>query len=223
MVIVLNGTERRTKSDYFDQLFRLRHQVFIKQRGWPLPSVNSYEIDQYDDDDAVYFLDINDDGAIQGTVRMTPTIKSSLLADCFPHLIENGQPPRSPHIYEATRYIVLPSHKTRDGIRLAKARLLTTLLEWCLSKRLAFLQAVIDSVALSSFIEITPQTVPLGLSHSYGGGRGTPGGGECLAFRWPISHQVLDDVRAYGDIDGERETFSGYDPSSRHVPVELLH
>ena len=45
MVIVLNGSERRKHSDYFDQLFRLRHQIFVKQRGWPLPSVNSFEIE----------------------------------------------------------------------------------------------------------------------------------------------------------------------------------
>jgi acyl-homoserine lactone synthase len=201
MVIVLYGNERRRHADLFDRLFRLRYQIFVKQRGWPLPAVNSSEIDQYDDADAVYFLDLDPDGAIRGTVRMTPTIKSSLLADYFPHLIENGEASRSPSVYEATRYIVLPSQKSREALRLAKGRLLMTLLEWCLSKRLSHLQAVIDTGALSSFIDITPQTMPLGLSHSYGGGRGTPGGGECIAFRWPISLQVLDDVRAYGGIE----------------------
>jgi acyl-homoserine lactone synthase len=223
MIIVLNGSERRKHSDYFDQLFRLRHRIFVKQRGWPLPSVNSCEIDQYDTEDAVYFLDLDRDGAIQGTVRMTPTVKSSLLADYFPHLVENGQAPRSPHIYEATRYIVLPSYKTREALRSAKARLLTVLVEWCLSKRLSHLQAVIDSVALSSFIEITPRTMPLGLSHPYGGGRGTPGGGECLAFRWPISLEVLDDVRAYGILETRPPHFADFDRVPRHASATHLH
>src|SRR5262249_11663985 len=158
MVIVLNGSERRKQPDYFDRLFRLRYQIFVKQRGWPLPAVNSCEIDQYDDDDAVYFVDLDDEDRIQGTVRMTPTVKSSLLADYFPHLVENGQSPRSPHVYEATRYIVLPAQKTREALRLAKGRLLSTLLGWCLDNRLSHLQAVVDTGALSSFIEITPQT-----------------------------------------------------------------
>jgi len=223
MVIVLNGSERRKHSDYFERLFRLRHQVFVKQRGWPLPSVNSFEIDQYDTEDAVYFLDLDAGGGIQGTVRMTPTVTSSLLADYFPHLIENGQAARSPHIYEATRYIVLPSHKTREALRSAKARLLTVLVEWCLSKRLSHLQAVVDSVALSSFVEITPRTIPLGLSHPYGGGRGTPGGGECLAFRWPISLDVLDDVRAYGVPEREAARFAEFDRVGRQVPATPLH
>jgi acyl-homoserine lactone synthase len=223
MVIVLNGSERRRQPDYFDRLFRLRYQVFVKQRGWPLPAVNSYEIDQYDDDDAVYFLDLDDNDRIQGTVRMTPTIKSSLLADYFPHLVENGQSPRSADVYEATRYIVLPAQKSREALRLAKGRLLTVLLEWCLSKRLSHLQAVVDSGALSSFVDITPQTMPLGLPHPYGGGRGTPGGGECVAFRWPISLQVLDDVRTYGGLDGDVPPFGDFGRIVRRAPSVPLH
>jgi N-acyl-L-homoserine lactone synthetase len=207
MVIVLNGRERRTHPDHFERLFRLRYRVFVKQRGWSLPVVNNREIDQYDDDDAFYFLDLDDDENIQGTVRMTPTVKSSLLADYFPHLVESGQSPRSPRVYEATRYIILPSQKSREALRLAKGRLLTALLAWCLDKRLSHLQTVIDAGTLSSFVEITPQTMPLGLAHPYGGGRGTPGGGECMAFRWPISLQVLDDIRAYAGIGGPMSQF----------------
>jgi acyl-homoserine lactone synthase len=222
MVIVLNGSERRKRPDYFDRLFRLRYQIFVKQRGWPLPAANSHEIDQYDDGDAVYFLDLDDEDRIQGTVRMTPTVKSSLLADFFPHLVENGQSPRSPHVYEATRYIVLPGRKTREALRLAKGRLLTTLLEWCLDKRLSHLQAVVDAGALSSFVEITPQTMPLGLTHPYGGGRGTPGGGDCVAFRWPISLQVLADVRTYGGGDYEKPPLGNFEHiEDRAIPVPL--
>jgi len=202
MVIVLNGSERRKHPDYFDRLFRLRYRIFVQQRGWSLPVVNDREIDQYDDGDAVYFLDLDDDENIQGTVRMTPTVKSSLLADYFPHLVENGRSPRSGRVYEATRYIVLPSQKNKAALRLAKGRLLTVLLEWCLDKQLSHLQTVIDAGTLSSFVEITPQTMPLGLPHPYGGGRGTPGGGECMAFRWPITLQVLGDIRAYAGLAG---------------------
>lgn len=222
MVIVLNGSERRKQPDYFDRLFRLRYQIFVKQRGWPLPTVNSSEIDQYDDDDAVYFLDLDNEDRIQGTVRMTPTVKSSLLADYFPHLVENGESPRSPHVYEATRYIVLPAQKTRESLRLAKGRLLTALLEWCLDNRLSHLQAVVDAGALSSFVEITPHTMPLGLPHPYGGGRGSPGGGDCVAFRWPISVQVLEDVRTYGGLDHETHPLGTFERSGdRATPVPL--
>ncbi len=223
MVIVLNGSERRKHPGHFERLFRLRYRVFVKQRGWSLPVVNNCEIDQYDDADAFYFLDLDDDENIQGTVRMTPTVKSSLLADYFPHLVENGQSPRSARIYEATRYIVLPSQKTREALRLAKGRLLTALLEWCLEQRLSHLQTVIDAGTLSSFVEITPQTMPLGLPHPYGGGRGTPGGGECMAFRWPISLQVLDDIRVYSGIGEPTPQFGEFGHADIGPPTVPLH
>jgi acyl-homoserine lactone synthase len=223
MVIVLKGSERAQYRDYFDQHFRLRHEIFIKRRGWSLPSANGYEIDQYDTDDAVYFLDLNEDDVIEGSIRITPTETSSLLADYFPHLVENGHPPRSPHIYECTRYIVMPVRKTRDGNRTAKARVISAMLEWCLQNKLTFLQTVIETSALSSYIELTPFTVPLGLSHPYGGGRDTPGGGECMAIRWPVTLQVLEDVRAYGGLAPQTHFFSDAGLGGDYTPVGLLH
>lgn len=223
MIIVLEGSERRRYHKYFDQLFRLRHQIFVKGRGWSLPSVNDCEIDQYDVQDAVYLLDLNEDDIIQGSVRMTPSERCSLLADYFPHLVENGESPRSPQVYECTRYIVLPAQKSREANRAAKARLLGAAVEWSLNHGLTYLQTVIDSVTLSSFVEMTPKTIPLGLSHPYGGGRKTPGGGECMAIRWPISQQVLDDILAYGGFDRQAREFSDLNPADRRAPAELIH
>lgn len=218
MVTVLLGSQRAQYPDYFARLFRLRHHVFVQGRGWSLPCKQGMEMDQYDVDEAVYFLDINDDGVIEGSIRMTPTERYSLLADYFPHLVENGLSPRSRDIYEATRYIVLPTEKTRAGNRAAKARLLIGLMEWCLSKKLTHLQTVVDSGTLSSFVEITPRTMPLGLSHPYGGGKGAPGGGECMALRWPITLEVLEDVRAYGGLAPHRHAWSGENPRTALEP-----
>src|SRR3977135_2061408 len=112
MVIVLEGSDRRERTKYFEQLFRMRYELFVKRRGWPLPSLNGREVDQYDVDDAVYFLDLDDDDAIQGSVRINPSESGSLISDYFPHLIENGEAVRSPRIYEATRLICLPADKS---------------------------------------------------------------------------------------------------------------
>jgi len=223
VIIVLEGSQRRKLHYYFERMFALRHKVFVKGRGWNLPTVNGeFEIDQYDVDDAVYFIDMDDSGAIQGTVRMTPTARHSLLADYFPHLIETGASPRSPLIYEATRYLVLPARKEES--RVAKTRLILAVVEWCMSQKLTHLQAVVDTATLPTFIEMTPRTIPLGLSHPYGGGRRVPGGGECIAFRWPITLEVLEDVRAYGGFD---EHLSGWAVHGQYGPepavVEAIH
>jgi len=200
---IIYGYERDKFRKYFNQIFQLRYKVFIQQRGWSLPSKNGLEIDQYDTEDAVYFITLDDNGVIEGSVRATPTVHSSLLADYFPHLVEYGDAPRGSDIYETTRFIVQPAKRTRASIRQAKSRLLAPVLEWCLEKRLSYFQTVIDAGSLSSYVEITPHTRILGLAHPFGGGRGAPGGGECMALRWPVSTDVLDDVVAYGSIDGQ--------------------
>ena len=223
MVIVLTGRDRRKNPDYFDQHFRLRHEVFVRRRGWALPCANGREIDQYDTDEAIYFFDLNQDKIVRGSIRIAPSETCSLLADYFPHLVETGDPLRAPDIYECTRYIVMPDRKSRDDNRAAKARVIGAMLEWCLRKKLAFLQTVIETKTLASYLELTPLTIPLGLSHPYGGGRRAPGGGECMAIRWPVSPQVLDHVRAYGAHETQAEAFAGFDSIGRHAPSELLH
>jgi acyl-homoserine lactone synthase len=221
MIITLRGSDRREHSHYFNQLFRLRHEIFIKRRGWSLPSVNGHEIDQYDNDDAVYFLEVDEHDLIRGTIRVTPSVKSSLLADYFPHLVETGGPLRSPDIHECTRYIAMSSLKTRHENRAAKSRIIGAMLEWSLERKLTFLQTVIETSTLTSYLELTSQTIPLGLSHPYGGGRKAPGGGECMAIRWPVSLQVLEEVRAYGRLDVPYWVPSDGDRFGRDQPVTL--
>jgi len=204
MLYVIEGTQRRQLNYYFDLMFSLRHKVFIKELGWNLPKTQAdREIDQYDVDQAVYLLEMTDDDVLQGTVRLTPSMKCSLVADYFPHLIESGVPARSPLVYEATRYIFLPLNKRADQNRAAKARLLSGMVEWCFHRGVSHIQCVVDMTAFPAWVELVPQTIPLGLPHAYGGGRGTPGGGDCIGFRWPVTRDVIDGIRSYGGISGD--------------------
>lgn len=206
MAIVLKGHERQRYPEYFDQLFQLRYQVFVSGRGWSLPSRDGREVDQYDTDETVYFFDFDEEGRIEGTVRLTPTLKGSLTADYYPHLIENGEPPRAPDIYEATRYVVLPTRKSRESNRRAKAKLLIALTEWCLASGVSAVQTVIDSATLQTFVEMNPGVRPMGLSHPYGGGRGVPGGGEAMVIRWPATAEALASLIEYGGLNKPTET-----------------
>jgi acyl-homoserine lactone synthase len=217
MIFVLEGSQRRQLRYYFDRMFKLRHQIFIEELGWNLPKVRGgHEIDEYDVDDAVYLLEITEDDILQGTVRLTPSMSCSLVADYFPHLVECGVSARSPLVYEATRYIFLPVSKNAQENRIAKARLLAGMVEWCLAKKLSHIQCVVDMKALPSWVELVPQTMPLGLPHPYCGGRDAPGGGDCIAFRWPATWEVIDGIRNYGGIDAnQRQLFANRQVSQR--------
>jgi acyl-homoserine lactone synthase len=222
MIFVLEGTQRRQLSYYFDRMFRLRHRVFVKEQGWNLPTASGgREIDQYDVDEAVYLLDLTDDGIIQGTVRLTPSQSCSLVADYFPHLVESDVPPRSPLVYEATRYIFQPLSKRANNNRAAKAGLLSAMVEWCFAKKLSHIQCVVDMARFPFWVELVPQTIPLGLPHPYGGGRGAPGGGECIAFRWPATREVIDGIRAYGGLS--EDSYRLFEGNGVRRPEQLAH
>ncbi|MBI3435355.1 MAG: hypothetical protein HY056_09810 [Proteobacteria bacterium] len=221
MLKILKGSQRQEQGGYFEKMFRLRHQVFIQGMGWPLPSTNGKEIDQYDVDDAIYLLDLADDDVIQGSVRLIPSQYCSLVADFFPHLIENGVSPRDPLVFECTRYMFLPLKGRRQDNHIARARLLSGMVEWCLLNHLSFVQCVVDTIAFPGFVEMVPQTIPLGLPHPYGGGRTAPGGGECIAFRWPATREVVASIRKYGGMNVDRELVFA-DELSRQS-LELTH
>lgn len=200
MIAFVSGAQRAENRQVFERLFRLRYQVFIRDRQWSLPTCNGMEFDQYDGPQAAYFYEEEDDGSICSHVRLTPTRTHSLLADYFPHLVEDDIDPRGDTIWEATRFIVRPSRKTRERNRVAKAELAVRTLTWCMTQGITHIQTVIDSSALPTFVEMTAETRPLGLSHPYGGGSAVAGGGECLAWRWPVTAKVIDDIREYGGL-----------------------
>jgi N-acyl-L-homoserine lactone synthetase len=229
MLVNLQGVWRPEDDAVRLQLFRLRHKVFVEGRKWSLPSRNDLDIDQYDCPQAAYFCEIDDDGAVQSHVRLTPTVTHSLMADYFPHLVSDRFTPRDPRIYEATRYIVQPSKKSRQSNRQAKARLLVAMLEWAETKGLSHIQTVIDTATYASFVEMTEATIPLGLSYGYGGGPNTPGGGECMGIRWPVTDRVIHDVRSYGGLQcqgcaecDQQDLSCASEPQHRDAAPELL-
>lgn len=205
VITIFRGDQSADFRDLRDRLFKLRYRVFIGQRRWTLPCrLGERDIDQYDVPEAVYFSETNEEGELEAHVRLTPTPTHSLMADYFPHLVMPGMSPRGEGIYEATRYIVLPSRKSRSSNRAAKARILSRMLEWGIETKLRFIQTVIDTATFASFVEMTPETIPLGLSHEFGGGPLVAGGGECMGIRWPVNEKVLADVRAYGGLLDEQ-------------------
>ncbi len=106
MITVINGADRARWLPTLDSMFELRHEVFIKRLGWPLPSQSGREIDQFDHDDAHYLVLPNADGDVVASCRMTPTSRPNLLTDVFPYLVDRPPVPMSPDIWEVSRVAV---------------------------------------------------------------------------------------------------------------------
>ena len=201
MVEIIEGKDKALYPDIFERIFKARYETFVLNRCWSLPTRCGKEIDQYDNDNAVYLVDFDRDGHLQGSVRLTPTVSSSLTADYYPHLCDEAFSPRDPFIYEGTRYIASPREKSPHNQRLVKARILGAMTEWAWCFGIRHIQTVIDAALFKSFKEINSETFALGAAHPYGGGRGVPGGGNCFAIRLPCTEQAIAEIRDYGGLE----------------------
>jgi acyl-homoserine lactone synthase len=204
MLKIVEGRFRNSFPEFFDLIFRARYETFVLGRQWSLPVQfhrGDREVDQYDNDDAVYFADFDETGHLQGSLRLTPTVTSSLTADYFPHLCETAAIPRDPFVYEGTRYIVNPRVRTTANNRIAKARILAAMTEWAWSIGLLHIQSVIDASLFRPFKELNSEVIALGRIHPYGGGKEVKGGGTCIAIRLPVTEKSIAEVRAYGGLE----------------------
>ena len=199
MITVLKGSEAHEHGDLMDAVFRLRYENFVVRRRWPLPCRDGRDIDQYDHAEAAYLIVLDDeDGAILGSARINHTPHSSLLADLFPHLIETGEAPRGPTLFEGTRFALSPALRSKAAIRRVRSELGCTAAEWVLAQGGTQIQAVVDYSAFAAFVDMSMRTRPMGLAQDYGGGSKVNGGGRCIAFRWDLTPDLIKDFRSYG-------------------------
>lgn len=201
MVQIFEGTDRQRYPDLFERIFRARYETFVVERCWSLPTKHGMEIDQYDNDRAVYFADFDDAGYLQGSVRLTPTLTDSLTADYYSHLSDHGTSLRDPFVYEGTRYMASPREKTPHNNRTVKARILGAMTEWAWSFGIRHIQTVIDAALMRSFRQVNSEAFALGHAEPYGGGKGVSGGGTSLAIRLPVTERAIHEIRSYGGLE----------------------
>ncbi|MGY3547424.1 N-acyl-L-homoserine lactone synthetase [Bradyrhizobium sp. USDA 4469] len=73
------------------EMHRLRHRVFKLRMGWEVQTSGDMEIDDFDALHPDYLIQMGENGKVQGSVRLLPTLGPTMLRDAFPALLE-GQP-----------------------------------------------------------------------------------------------------------------------------------
>lgn len=103
---VVRAENKHLYVEEMERCYRLRHQIYVDERKWlDLARWDGREIDQFDTDDTIYLLAI-DDAKIVGHMRMIPTDKPTLLSELFPQLSLQG-PIRRSDAYEMSRIFVV--------------------------------------------------------------------------------------------------------------------
>src|SRR3546814_5878244 len=86
-----------------ETMFEDRKRLFVDLLGWDLSDQDArWEIDQFDDDDAVYLIALDQTGDHAGSLRLLPSNKPHILSELFPELCPAGVP-TGPTTYEVTQ------------------------------------------------------------------------------------------------------------------------
>lgn len=151
-----------------DDAFRLRHKVFVEEKGWSdLYREDGRETDRFDDDHAVHMLYIEADRVI-GYQRMLPTTRPHLLSDVLTELCE-GDRPVGANIWEWTRYCVEPAHRERGRMLSPVANaLLSGIVEWGLETGVDTIVIEMNPLWLLRLVQLHFRVMPLGLPKMIG-------------------------------------------------------
>ena len=109
----VRGTGNALEPEILESLARYRHRVFIEKLGWQLPCMPGEERDQFDGPHTIYIAARNEAGAVIGSARLLPTDQPYLLAEVFPQLMGGFPLPRTPRVWELSRFAAVDLAKNR--------------------------------------------------------------------------------------------------------------
>lgn len=195
MLHVVTLENRHLYQKRLDEMFRLRYDVFIEERKWNLPCEAPYERDQFDNDDAIYFLYFDND-EVAATFRILPTTVPHLMSEVFPHLCSEAIPVGE-RIYEATRAAVRKKYR-KDGI--VWQSMMAGVYEYCLLSDIDRLTAIFDLPVFLARLESGVDFRPLGPPTVIDGE-------PCIACYRPVSVEGLQFIRRQLGLKGPMLTY----------------
>ena len=161
MIRVIDKTNAHLFRKTMEQQFRLRHSVFVAEKGWTeFDRDGTFERDQYDTDDAIYVVSLDDHGDTIGCFRLYPTVLPHMLSESFAHLVD-GAVMRRADVYELTRFHLGKAHRQSAPY----LELLTAIpevgLELGLSGFTALVRTLRIPVMQAAGLSITPTGLPI--------------------------------------------------------------
>ena len=113
MIHIVNNANRHLYRAQIWAMFQERKRIYIDDHGWDeLMSFSGAEVDDFDDERAVYLMALGDNGELWGAQRVRPTDDRCILVDKFPHLIGPNQPElKGPEAWESTRIFTAKGYR----------------------------------------------------------------------------------------------------------------
>ncbi len=176
-----------------DQMFRMRHAFYIEDHGWAdLTAIDGKEIDEFDDDHAVYLMSLDPFGDVAASVRLNPTTQPTLLKK---FAAWSDEPlPELDSVWDISRWIAAPQHRRSTNPRWPsnhQRELMVGILEFCLARGLTHL-TMLSEFRLAERIDAYGWPLRrLGAPREYEGGKGI-----AVAAEIEVGQHVLALTRA---------------------------
>jgi len=173
MIHVINSTNRHLYEDVLEQMFTLRHKIFVEQKGWKrLERESGLDIDQFDSEEATYFLKLDGKGVILGGMRLVPTTAKTQLKTIFKDWCTFTPAPSDAREWEWSRYFISDkSFRSSAGIPVFY-ELFFGILEYAVSKGILGLSGFLEANTLPRLSKLPWDMKYLGPITTYGKSHG---------------------------------------------------
>lgn len=193
MIRVVDRSNRQRYLRTMDQYFRLRHAAFVKERGWTqFEQDGVYEKDQYDDDNAIYLISLDEHENVVGSARLYPTTLPHMLSDHFANLV-NGAVPQRRDLLEFTRLAI--DKNLRGSQSRIYYKLWLGLQEFCLDQGYVGATTLVRTLRIPVVQKTGLDVIPLGLAQEIDGE-------YCTAALIPVDEASLERARRIAGITG---------------------
>ncbi|MDP9423636.1 MAG: autoinducer synthase [Pseudomonadota bacterium] len=168
MIVIGSQGREPAKEPLLQAMFEARKQVFVDLLKWDVPVLDGrYEIDQFDDEHAIYLIVADQAGRHLGSARLLPTSRPHILDSLFPSLCA-GEPPRSPDCFEITRFCLGRNQNARQRLE-TRNRLVSALARYALENGISVYTGVAELNWLQQILAFGWRCRPLGLPRTIGG------------------------------------------------------
>ena len=103
-IIIRSENKKSISKENYNNLLKLRYQVFKERLNWDIETEFELESDDYDTSDVQYLYANDENMNICGCWRILPTTGAYMLKDTFPELLGDNDAPVSNTIYELSRF-----------------------------------------------------------------------------------------------------------------------
>ena len=117
MIHIVTSENRHLYGPQLWAMHEQRRVQCVEKNGWvDLVVLDGGEVDDYDDQRAIYLLGFDDQMQLEVGLRLRPTDDRCMLADKFPHLIAPGETPKKgADVWEATRLFTTETYRAQKG------------------------------------------------------------------------------------------------------------